>query len=66
MSFAPAIIPVPSYLLEDEELLAMHNKLQEMDSEAEQPDARAAECIAAIRIELTKRGKPISLNDLNI
>jgi hypothetical protein len=62
VDFKPAVIPVPSYLLEDSELEAMADKLCQMDEEHdEQLDERAAACMAAIRTELAKRGKPISL-----
>lgn len=63
--FKPGIIPVPTYLFNDDELLDIIARLEEIDSEIEsadiEPAMRASHCIAAIRRELAKRGRPISL-----
>jgi hypothetical protein len=65
MSSKPFIIPVPSYLLDDAQLIEIHDRLQEMDQDQDFPasnDGRPAACIAAIRQELQYRNGTFTLN----
>jgi hypothetical protein len=62
--FKPATIPLPSYLLNDDELEDMAARIKAVDLEADDPDrdcSRETAALAAIRTELAKRGRPISL-----
>jgi hypothetical protein len=64
VDFQPAVIPVPSYLFDDDQLLDIVSRLNEVDAEVADDSAdrsRETACIAAIRTELAKRGRPISL-----
>ena len=59
--YEPAIIPLPSYLLDTGELEDMLARLVEIDAEADEPCERAAAAVVAIHRELAKRGRPVTL-----
>lgn len=61
MNFPPSTIPIPSYLLKDEELKDLIDRLAEIAGEADTPCERATSCVEAIKVELAKRGKPVKL-----
>lgn len=61
-----SVIPVPTWALNDEDLVKLADTLREVDSEAEPddpPDARSVACMKAIKAELEYRGSTFRLND---
>lgn len=59
--FAPSVIPLPSYLLSDDELRAFIARLDEIDLETGNEDRRSFSAKQALQKELIKRGSPIKL-----
>ncbi len=57
---AGGVIPVPTWLLRDPELLDLIARIEEVARETE-PDERDGECIGAMKAELARRGQPVQL-----
>jgi len=51
-----SVIPVPTYMFDDAELIDLNNRIREVDAEAEEPCERAAASCLAIQRELEWRG----------
>ena len=65
MNYNPQIIPVPSFLLSDSELIDLRARLLPFASGdadvTDDPCDRSNDCIVSIDDELRKRDRPISL-----
>lgn len=58
-----SVIPVPTYMFEDDELIELNNRIREVDEEADEPCERAAAAVVAIKAELEWRNASFRLND---
>lgn len=66
MGTSTSIIPVPTYLLDDDQLIDLNNRLKSMDDdralEGDPPCPRSSACCAAITAELKWRNGNFRLN----
>jgi hypothetical protein len=59
--FAPAVLRIPSYLLNDDEIRSLMSRLLEIDMETGGADHRSVDAMEDLETELIKRNGTITL-----